>query len=112
MPLPPENPGSMGMSGSSIPPKYLIGGAVALAVIGYYSWTRHEASLAAANTVSANSPSSLNVNANIAPTSSLDQFPQNQLVPMSQLNMPGVNTSDINQQLAAAGQQQQVIQAQ
>jgi hypothetical protein len=105
MPLAPNSPSYSSGGGSSIPRQYLIGGGAALLVIGYYAYSKYKANQTAAATASntGSGPDTLSVNANVAPTSSLDQWPQNQL------NMPGMNTTDINQQLLMAGQAQQAV---
>ena len=105
MPIPPERPG---LGGSGIDSKWLIGGAVVLAALAYYLYKQNQTNTANATT-NPNNPANLNVNANIAPISSTDQYPQNQLVPMSNLALPGTNSNDINQQLLATQTAQQAM---
>jgi len=104
MPLPPERPGlSMGRSsgGIGIDPKWIIGGLVSVAVLAWWLWNRSSNSANASNP--SNSPNSLNVNANIAPVSSENQWPQ------GQLSLPYGNIDDINLQLLQAQQAQQQL---
>lgn len=89
MALEPPGAGPPG-GGPKLDAKWIIGGVVVLGVLLYYIYSKQSSSNSAN---AANNPSALNVNAEIAPTEPMDQFPYGQLA------LPGYNTDNIDQVL-------------